>query len=269
MADFMKKGKRAGQKPAKTTSLPGAKILSRFTRVQILGVATLLAGIILVLLLLRGEEVPTLDTPALPASSKVLATGNRTVQENEPAIKGANRQPVVTSVLLSPNVVVPGVVVRVDVEASDPDQNEIRLLYTWKINGEVVAEQSGEEFDTTSLHKGDLLTVSVIPDDGKEPGQPLDSNGILIQNRPPEIISMPTAGVSSGHFQYQVIAKDPDNDPLQFSLEGAPAGMTIDPAGLIQWDVPRCLQGKQQVRLIVSDGSASCFQTFNLNLGQQ
>lgn len=237
---------------------------------QILGAATLVAGIILIVLLLQEDKkTPTAAPLAPPKSSKALSDGDRTGKEGEPAVKGANRPPVVTAVLLAPNVVVPGVVVRAEVKTSDPDQDDVRLNYIWKINDQIVAEQSNEEFDTTDLLKGELLTVSVIPDDGKESGQPLESNGVLIQNRPPEITSMPTAGVSSGFFQYQVIAKDPDNDPLRFSLEEAPPGMTINQAGLIQWNVPLGLQGKQQVRLIASDGSASSFQAFNLNLGQQ
>lgn len=264
----MKKHKTAGHKPAGRPEHHHGKIFGKFTRVQILGAVTLVAGFILIVLLLRDESPPLCPSPAPSKNSKAVESGDRVAKESAPSIQGANRPPVVTAVLLSPNVVVPGVAVRAVAKASDPDQDDVRLLYTWKTNGEVVAEQSGEEFDTTALHKGDLLTVSVIPDDGKEPGQPLDSNGILIQNRSPEITSMPSAGVSSGHFSYQVIAKDPDNDPLQFSLEEAPPGMTINPAGLIQWDVPQGLQGKQQVRLIASDGSASSFQAFNLNLGR-
>lgn len=264
----MKKHRAAGHKPAAKTSHHLRKIFGRFTRVQILGAVVLVAGTTL-LLLLRGGEPPTCPPPTPPKSDNALASGTRVAKENEPSVKGANRPPVVTAVLLSPNVVFPGVAVRAVVKASDPDQDDVGLLYTWKKNGEVVVEQSGEEFDTTGMHRGELLTVSVLPDDGKESGKALDSNGILIQNRSPEITSLPSAGVSSGHFSYQVIAKDPDNDPLLFSLEEAPPGMTINLTGLIEWNVPRGLQGKQQVRLIVSDGSASSFQAFNLNLGER
>lgn len=263
----MKKRNVSRQKPDDKTSSGIMKKLRRLSRVQILVTATVITGIGLIWLVLR-DDAPTLHDNAAPQErSTSVATGSRVVNEEKPVINGANRPPLITSVKLSPKVVIPGVPVRVEVNASDPDQDDLSLKYTWQVNGQVV-EQTTEEFNTTDLRKGDLLTVSVIPDDGKEAGQSRDSNGILIQNRPPEITSMPSAGVSRGVFQYQVLAKDSDKELLQFSLEGAPPGMTIDPTGLIQWSVPKGLQGKQQVRVIVADGTDSSFQAFNLNLGQ-
>lgn len=262
----MKKHRTAGHKPAGSPSHHQGKLFGRFTRVQILGAVTLVAGFILVVLLLRDGSPPTSDSTLPPDNKIIVDNGVRGVREKEAEVKGANRPPVIGALALVPKVVIPGIPVRVEVKANDPDQDDVRLEYIWKINGEVVAEQIGEQFDTTGLRKGDLLTVSVIPDDGKEKGQPRESNGIFIQNCPPEITSMPSAGANSGFFQYQVLAKDPDNEPLQFSLEDAPPGMTIDSTGMIKWSIPQGLQGKQQVRVIVSDGSGSCFQTFNLNL---
>lgn len=265
----MKRGKRTVQKSDSTLFVAMAKKFGSFTRGQILAAVTVIAGIILVVLLLRSDETPTNDIAAAPTNTPAPGTEDRATKVEIPEIKGANRPPVIAAVILSPNVVLPGTPVRVEVKATDPDHDNLHFDYIWKINGQVVAEQRGEEFDTNGLRKGDLITVSVIPNDGKESGHPLESNGIVIQNFPPEITSMPAAGVSSGFFKYQVRAQDPDNEPLLFSLEGAPPGMTVDSTGLIQWNVPQGLHGKQQVRVIVSDGSASCFQTFNLNLGQQ
>lgn len=263
----MNRRKRAGQEPAVKSPLGRLKDLyNRLSRVQLLGVAILVAGFILILLL-RGETPQPPPPSSVPSKTQPVNAGEQAASAPKVVARKSNHPPVITAVRLAPNIVLPGVTVHAEVKADDPDQDEISYDYAWKINGEVVAEQTSVKFDTTSLHKGDLLTVTVIPDDGKELGAPLDSNGILIQNRPPEITSLPSAGVSSGHFSYQVIAKDPDNDPLLFSLEEAPPGMTINPEGLIQWNVPRGLQGKQQVRLIASDGSASSFQAFNLNLG--
>lgn len=245
------------------------KKVQSFSRIQILAAITVFVGIILAVLLLRREETSPLVSPAaVPESSTHQRSGELSNNVERATVKGANRPPVASAVMLSPNIVIPGTPVRVEVKATDPDQDDIHFEFTWKINGEVVAEQSGEEFDTSNLRKGEMLTCTALPSDGKEQGNPLESNGIIIQNRPPEITSMPSAGVSHGSFAYQVVASDPDNDPILFSLEGAPQQMTIDAAGLIQWDVPKGLQGKQQVRVIVSDGSASSFQTFNLNLGE-
>lgn len=246
------------------------KKVKSFSRIQILSAVTVVVGIILAVLVLSGDETsPGISPAKVPNIPTQLPSEEPSSNVERAVFNGANRPPVVSAVMLSPNLVIPGTPVHVEVKASDPDQDDISFEYTWKINGEVVAGQSGEEFDTTNLHKGEMLTCTVLPSDGKEQGSPLESNGVTIQNRPPEITSMPSAGVSSGSFSYQVVAKDPDNDPLQFSLEGVPQEMMIDPAGLIQWEVPKGLQGKQQVRVIVSDGSASSFQAFNLNLGEK
>jgi RHS repeat-associated protein len=59
-------------------------------------------------------------------------------------------------------------------------------------------------------------------------------------NLPPEIVSQPvTTAVSGQTYQYPVKAIDADNDPLTYSLQAGPQGMTIDPAsGHITWNVP-------------------------------
>src|SRR4029077_5794202 len=54
---------------------------------------------------------------------------------------------------------------------------------------------------------------------------------------------------------YQVVATDPDNDPLTFSLPVAPGGMTINPTtGLIHWDPTQSDGGVHAVRVRVDDG---------------
>ena len=55
-------------------------------------------------------------------------------------------------------------------------------------------------------------------------------------NESPRIISMPlTVGGIGYEYSYQVVADDPEGDPVTYSIPIAPAGMTIDPTGLIRW----------------------------------
>ncbi|MCW8194181.1 hypothetical protein F6455_05235 [Proteobacteria bacterium 005FR1] len=61
--------------------------------------------------------------------------------------------------------------------------------------------------------------------------------GALPINNPPIIYSQPVTN-SQVHapYEYQVTGHDPDQDQLQYGLENAPEGMTIDVGqGLIQW----------------------------------
>jgi RHS repeat-associated protein len=54
--------------------------------------------------------------------------------------------------------------------------------------------------------------------------------------------------LAQGTYVYDVDATDPDGDPLTYSLEVAPPGMTIDPAtGLITWPVASAVAGDHQV----------------------
>ncbi len=76
-------------------------------------------------------------------------------------------------------------------------------------------------------------------------------------NRLPVIRSNPVLKVSQGAvYQYDVLASDPDREPLYYSLLTAPAGMTIDALGRIRWqtklDTP---VGGRDVVVRVVDGS--------------
>ena len=55
-------------------------------------------------------------------------------------------------------------------------------------------------------------------------------------------------------YTYQVKATDPDNDPLTYALDKAPAGMTIDAAtGLVQWRPAGSQSGWYDVSVKVTD----------------
>jgi RHS repeat-associated protein len=73
---------------------------------------------------------------------------------------------------------------------------------------------------------------------------------------PPLIVSQPvTTAVLGQTYQYPVKAIDADNDPLNYSLQAGPQGMTINPAsGLIQWTPLTSQVGSQNVVVRVDDG---------------
>lgn len=75
-----------------------------------------------------------------------------------------------------------------------------------------------------------------------------------IQNLPPTIISTPeTSAVVDSPYEYQVVATDPENDALTYSLVSGPAGMTMSPTGLVAWTPLQTQVGAQSVSLEVSD----------------
>ena len=60
---------------------------------------------------------------------------------------------------------------------------------------------------------------------------------VAAANQPPTITSTPsTDGTAGVPYSYDVDATDPDGDVPTYSLDLAPAGMTIDPvSGIVQW----------------------------------
>jgi hypothetical protein len=87
-------------------------------------------------------------------------------------------------------------------------------------------------------------------------------------NQPPVITSAPVITGSLGTlYSYQAQATDANNDPLTFALMTAPAGMTINAIGLINWTPAQTQAGDFAVIVQVSDGRGGLAQQlFTINV---
>ncbi|GAM10729.1 protein sidekick-2 [Geobacter sp. OR-1] len=88
-------------------------------------------------------------------------------------------------------------------------------------------------------------------------------------NQTPVISSSPvTVAADGAAYSYQVVASDPDNDPLTYSLIAAPSGMTVSASGLLSWTPTKAQAdaGSHPVSLQVSDGSLSAIQEFTVTV---
>src|SRR5262249_41765914 len=90
-------------------------------------------------------------------------------------------------------------------------------------------------------------------------------------NDPPRILSTPRAVIAiGGRYAYQVLAIDPDFDPLTFTLTTAPAGMTVDASGLVTWKPTGAELGANPVVLTVDDGRGGTVnQSFSVTVVSQ
>ncbi len=88
----------------------------------------------------------------------------------------------------------------------------------------------------------------------------------LIGNNWPFITSLPVRrAVEGSTLLYQVLARDIDGDGLTFSLNQAPANMTISPTGLVEWVADSL--GVHKVEIEVNDGrGGKDVQAFTLNV---
>ncbi|MCA9078376.1 MAG: putative Ig domain-containing protein [Planctomycetaceae bacterium] len=88
----------------------------------------------------------------------------------------------------------------------------------------------------------------------------------VVRNQPPEITSIPTGPAFTGEtYTYQVVATDPNSDPLTYRLDAASvsAGISIDANGLLSWD-PTTI-GTYAITIAVEDGQGGfATQSFSL-----
>ena len=209
----------------------------------------------------KGDSV---EAEVVPTDGTRFGTPYRT-----PPVTVLNTPPVVSSAVLRPVPAFAGDIITAVGTASDRDNDTVTFEYQWMVNNRTVPVE-GDRFDTASLKKMDGVSVMVTPYDGEDRGAPVQSTVVFLSNHNPDIISTPASGVSSGVYTYQVVAKDPDGDPVTFSLVSAPEGMTIDQrSGLIRWEPPSDVSGRvdMTVKIAADDGDGGVsYQQFSLGL---
>jgi len=88
-------------------------------------------------------------------------------------------------------------------------------------------------------------------------------------NQPPMFSNIPIVIATAGEtYQYDANANDPEHNPLTFSLDSAPTGMTIDAiTGVISWTPTAAQAGRNRVSLKVIDGQGgSATESFTIQV---
>ena len=144
----------------------------------------------------------------------------------------------------------------VHLDVSDPDDDYIRVAYQWEKNKEPIAGETGETLSNDLFSKGDKISCRVTFSEDESDEVSYQSNILTILNSSPIITSSLSGNILEGYlFSYAVAAEDPYGDSLEFSLDNAPEGMTIDPAaGTISWEAgEEQRKGTYEFQVIVSD----------------
>ena len=226
--------------------MPGNRILS------VLVALFLFAGC-------SGDRKAPAPAPAPSAGNVVTPTAQQdggAPAEREPAhapdVVDRNSPPVIRNFRFVHADEKAGTGLRVLVEGDDADGDAVRFEIAWRKNGEPAG--SGDRL-TTPLKRGDKITVTVTPFDGKERGGSVTLSRAIL-NAPPVIEGQEQFQVSDDAVVFHVRASDPDGDPLTYSLKDAPAGMSIDHGtGWVRWATSPGIPGKVPFTVIVSDGS--------------
>jgi len=146
----------------------------------------------------------------------------------------------------------PGNTLGVESEVYDADGDPVQVEVAWQKNGQPAG--NGNRLPLP-VKRGDKVTVTATPSDGKATGRPVALTREIL-NAPPVIEGHAQFRFNENIAMFEVRASDADGDPLAYSLKDAPAGMNIDRGtGEIRWATSPGTTGKVPFIVVVSDGS--------------
>ena len=151
------------------------------------------------------------------------------------------------------------------VDAHDIDDDSIIVSYKWYRNGVLVSRNSFIPPEMTS-HFEHWTLVATIHDDFDPHTTLTDSASVTIRNTPPAFLPfVDTVVVAGENYFSRLRAFDIDMDSLRFGLVRGPDGLTIDPDGVIHWDVPDTdAVIRYSFRARVTDGYSTTRRSFRL-----
>ena len=136
----------------------------------------------------------------------------------------ANSLPIISSVSISPTAVYADTDVEAIVVASDADGDAITLQYTWRVNSNVVQQNTTSILDASWYTRGDVLSVSVLPSDPIGAGAVQSYGPFTIQNTPPTAPVVyidpqePITEFDDLQCVINVDSEDADGDAVSYSL---------------------------------------------------
>ena len=145
------------------------------------------------------------------------------------------------------------------VYAQDADGDSISYGLVSPPAGMTIDETSGLlTWTPTPAQAGISHHVAITASDGRggETTQMFDLPVVATApNDPPRITSAPRYSIRlGGTYLHQIVASDPNGDPLSYILTTAPAGMSVDDDGLVVWEPTGDQLGPNPVEIRVEDG---------------
>ncbi|HJN75078.1 MAG TPA: hypothetical protein QGF58_14210 [Myxococcota bacterium] len=133
-----------------------------------------------------------------------------------------NQPPTVTSVTLSPAEVHEGDSITSQVTWDDPEGDDVRLTYSWLVNGGMIQEGAGTVLTSDAFGSGDEIVLAVWGNDGEQDGPTTVSEPLTVLNSPPYVTSvtiMPADPTSSDTLTVEVEgADDIDGDDITLAI---------------------------------------------------
>ncbi len=131
----------------------------------------------------------------------------------------SNHPPRLAALSIAPDEPTPEDRIRVELEATDPDRDELAVEIEWYVNGVALEAAESREFpEGLELSRGDEVYALVSVDDG-ETRVSHESPRVTVRNRPPRVTSLrllPDEPTGADNLMAVVEATDPEGDALEF-----------------------------------------------------
>lgn len=175
-------------------------------------------------------------------------------QASSREVGAGDSSPTLGEIRLDPLAPVTGGTVRVVSAADDLDGEKVPLKYRWYVDDKE-QQETGEVFSLKGVRKGSWVYARVEAGEGNGAGPWKYSTKCMVVNSPPVVRStLPLSVPPDRRFEYRIAAEDPDGDPLAYSLEKGPPGMTLN-GPVLSWQVPTDYLGRNaEITVRIADG---------------
>ena len=136
-----------------------------------------------------------------------------------------NTPPTVTGGFFSPSTIRTNSTARINAYATDADDDDVSMSYSWYVNGFPVGTDVDSLEGSVHFDKGDSITVVVTPSDPTESGEPYEFGPIEVANSAPSGLVAtvspddPDEGEDALRCLISETPEDPDGDPVSYSVE--------------------------------------------------
>jgi hypothetical protein len=125
---------------------------------------------------------------------------------------------------------------------TDVDGDSVTLSYVWQVDGSVISAVTADSLDGRLYFTRDqVIEVTITPDDGTEPGEPLISDPVIAGNAPPEPPTIyvdpvsPEVDIDDVYCIIDTEGTDPDGDILTYVFSWQADGVDYFDAGESDW----------------------------------
>jgi hypothetical protein len=137
--------------------------------------------------------------------------------KREKTVTPGNTPPAITEITLLPMKPTVQTEITARILSVDDDGDQVTYEMKWFVNGRQIGE--GMSFAYDEVQKGDRIFAKVTPYDGKDWGDEVTSDEIVIGGMSPKILSLQVAPeslyVTTPQVVITALAEDPDNDEVR------------------------------------------------------